>query len=409
MKGCPVWRPVRPRARPGRRFGNGGGTWCAWYVRKIKVPQAWAGRAVLLSLQRVSTDAIVYVNGKKCGAITWPSGEMDLTSAVTPGGEDTLWIEVMASRRGPASGALDSSQVDLIDLYGQNGGQAESTRVDTKGLVGDVLLCSRPQGAHISDVFIQPSTRQKQLKVEVELSGAAAGPVHFIAHLMDEQGKEEKTFEADASVPEGAPQTVTLSWPWANPRLWDVQQPNLYTLKLEAKGGGLNDEFAQSFGFREFWIEGRNFFMNGTEIHLRPTGCRAGRRRRRLALPHQQYHQGLPVRRMEHGIARALRCRGSGGRRTSARCGPTAPTTWACCSSFMCRTLPTTGTRPAKSNGRQTWPRRCAPTATTPPSSCGPPTPTGSASAAWIWTPGTWAASATFLESRVQEGRRHGP
>ena len=84
------------------RYGNGEGTWCAWYVRKIKVPQAWAGRAVLLFLQRVSTDAIVYVNGKKCGAITWPSGEVDLTSAVTPGGEDTLWVEVMASRRGPS-------------------------------------------------------------------------------------------------------------------------------------------------------------------------------------------------------------------------------------------------------------------------------------------------------------------
>lgn len=79
------------------RFGNGRNTPCAWYVRKIKVPQAWAGRAVLLTLQRVSTDAIVYVNGKKCGAIIWPSGEVDLTSAVTPGGEDTLWVEVMAN------------------------------------------------------------------------------------------------------------------------------------------------------------------------------------------------------------------------------------------------------------------------------------------------------------------------
>ena len=73
--------------------------------------------------------------------------------------------------------------------------------MESKGLIGDVLLCSRPQGAHISDVFIQPSTRQKQLKVDVELSGAAAGPAHFIAHLMDEQGNEEKTFEADANVP----------------------------------------------------------------------------------------------------------------------------------------------------------------------------------------------------------------
>jgi hypothetical protein len=26
----------------------------------------------------------------------------------------------------------------------------------------------------------------------------------------------------------------------------------------------------QEFGFREFWIEGRKFFLNNTEIRLRP-------------------------------------------------------------------------------------------------------------------------------------------
>ncbi len=271
-EGSPGLASSRAQGPAWWRFGNGRNTPCAWYVRKIKVPQAWAGRAVLLSLHRVSTDAIVYVNGKKCGAITWPSGEVDLTSAVTPGGEDTLWVEVMASRRGPASGS-DAAHVYPMALYGQGNDPGNSSRVSSKGLVGDVLLCSRPQGAHISDVFIQPSTRQKQLKVEVELNGAAVGPTHFIARLMNEQGKEEKTFEADATVPEGAQPTVTLSWPWPNPHLWDIQQPNLYTLKLKATGGGLNDEFAQTFGFREFWIEGRNIFMNGTVIHLRPTGA----------------------------------------------------------------------------------------------------------------------------------------
>ena len=67
-------------------------------------------------------------------------------------------------------------------------------------------------------------------------------------------------------------QTVTLSWPWTNPRLWDVGQPNLYTLRLKVKGAGLDDEYDQEFGFREFWVEGRKFFLNGTEIRLRQ-GC----------------------------------------------------------------------------------------------------------------------------------------
>lgn len=33
---------------------------------------------------------------------------------------------------------------------------------------------------------------------------------------------------------------------------------------------GLSDDYAQSFGFREFWIEGRNYFLNGTPFRARP-------------------------------------------------------------------------------------------------------------------------------------------
>lgn len=52
--------------------------------------------------------------------------------------------------------------------------------------------------------------------------------------------------------------------------MWNVGQPNLYTLRLEAKGAGLSDDYAQEFGFREFWIEGRKYFLNGTEFRARP-------------------------------------------------------------------------------------------------------------------------------------------
>ena len=75
--------------------------------------------------------------------------------------------------------------------------------------------------------------------------------------MLDEKGAVEKSFTADAAVEAKETQTVTLSWPWADPRLWDVGQPNLYTLRLKVKGAGLDDEYDQEFGFREFWIEGR--------------------------------------------------------------------------------------------------------------------------------------------------------
>ena len=132
---------------------------------------------------------------------------------------------------------------------------------------------SRSSEARVTDVFVRTSTRKKDVSLDVELTGVKqAGRVQFVAEMLDDKGAVEKSFTADADVEAKETQTLTLSWPWANPRLWDVGQPNLYTLRLKVKGAGLDDEYNQKFGFREFWIEGRKFFLNGSEIRLRQ-GC----------------------------------------------------------------------------------------------------------------------------------------
>ncbi len=68
----------------------------AWYERSITIPAAWAGRAIILDLDRVSTDAIVFVDGKAAGEVRWPCGEVDITSLVTPGREAVVRLRVLA-------------------------------------------------------------------------------------------------------------------------------------------------------------------------------------------------------------------------------------------------------------------------------------------------------------------------
>ena len=69
----------------------------AVYRRTIRIPDGWKGREVRLALARVSTDAQVTLDGKRCGSVAWPSGEVDLTAAATPGKEQTLEIQVVAA------------------------------------------------------------------------------------------------------------------------------------------------------------------------------------------------------------------------------------------------------------------------------------------------------------------------
>ncbi len=231
----------------------------AWYERTISIPAAWQNRAVILDFERVSTDATIFVNGRKAGQVSWPGGQVDITDFVVPGQSAQLRVFVVAT----------SDQKETLVLMGGAPGQTYTVKSElpTGGLIGDVTLQSRPRGAWISDVFIQPSFRQKKLTLDVELSGAQPESLQLVASLENEKGVEEKRF---GQTVRGASSRFKAVFDWPNPRLWDLGQPNLYTLKLQVRGANLDDEWAGRFGFREFWTQGTKFFLNGKEFRMRP-------------------------------------------------------------------------------------------------------------------------------------------
>lgn len=252
---------ARPQGGPWEGFGAGRSLAKAWYERPLFVPEAWRGRAVLVDMQRVSTDADVYVNGQACGRVSWPFGAVDITKAVRFGKENALRILVVA--------VPDEGEVQVI--MGPNQISTREASLSTRGIVGDVTLRSRPRGAHVSDVFVQPSVRRKEIALGVELRDVAqAGEARFVARMLDEKGNEEKRFEHTAKLAAADSQSVDMAWGWEDPRLWDYRRPDLYTLQLEVRGAGIEDVYPQAFGFRELWIEGKRFMLNGSEFRMRP-------------------------------------------------------------------------------------------------------------------------------------------
>ncbi|MDA3962904.1 MAG: hypothetical protein PF961_19140, partial [Planctomycetota bacterium] len=240
----------------------------AWYARSVKVPADWAGRAIVIDLERVSTDAVVFINGTECGRIgsddpRAASGVIDVTSALEPGAEARIDVLVRAG--------LESEET--IQMMGIGVGQQIKRKAElpVRGLIGDVILRSRPHGGHVSDVFVQPSVRDGRVRLTVELSAVEqAGAVQFEAQMRGPDGTVERSFSAEETIESASVQVVELDFAWPDPRLWDLDQPELYTLKLAVRGVGIADVYPQRFGFREFWIEGRNFMLNGSPFRLRP-------------------------------------------------------------------------------------------------------------------------------------------
>jgi beta-galactosidase len=263
---------------PGPRSQGKGGSWAtgalndvnrAWYEMTVHIPDAWAGRAIVLDLTRVSTDAVVYANGVECGKVAWPRGVVDITRAVRAGDDAALRVLVVAAPQ----------EQDVVVYMGVGNDQVwtRPAQLASRGIIGETFLRSRPAGAFVRGVFVRPSVREGRVSVDVEVGGLQqAGPVSFTARMLDAAGQAEKTFSATRDLRAQETQTVTLQWPWPDPRLWDVGKPELYTLQLAAKGADIDDEYPQVFGFREFWLDGLKFMLNGTEIRLRPVCLRDG-------------------------------------------------------------------------------------------------------------------------------------
>ena len=239
----------------------------AWYEREICIPAEWAGRRVVLDCKRVSTDALVYVDGKRAGQLKWPGGELDLTAFCAPGKTTRLTLLVEAKLL----------NTEVVNYMGPAPEQITkgSASLNSKGIVGDVLLRCLPAMGRVECLKIQTSTRKKNITLDLTLQGIGPGAeVAVAADLRNATGALEKSFAANVTVGPGG--KARASWPWDDPTLWDIDQPHLYRMELRVTGAGVEDRLSRSFGFREFWIEGKSFYLNGVPIRLRPSVPNSG-------------------------------------------------------------------------------------------------------------------------------------
>ena len=239
------------------------GITAAWYEREITVPAAWAGRRIAVHAEYLNSFAAVYVDGRKAGEIQFPAGEVDLTAACRGGGKRTLSLLVVAM---PLKGVM-------LSYSDSNSARAVRGSVARRGLCGDVALVATPAKARLGDVKVDTSVRKWAITFEAALHGAATDARYALRAQVSEGGRAVKAFTSKpfrAADLEGG--RIAFTETWKPDKLWDVHTPqNQYGLAvslLDAEGKVLDTSHPMRFGFREFWIDGRDFYLNGTRIFL---------------------------------------------------------------------------------------------------------------------------------------------
>ena len=272
----------------------------AWFRRTFAAPKAMRGQRLKIRFGGVKYNSRVVVNGKGVGGCFggYQPFEVDVTDAVDFDKPNELLVGVH-----DWTGIFTPGKIDLGERESWDRLRSRPTDkilapigglFTLYGIWDDVTLVAHP-AVYVADLFIKPSVRSKELVVEYSLANESPADAQVdIAAAVEEGARsfphlrksENGPRPADAGarvvvqlpavrvrVPAGGTATATLRAPWPNPRLWSHVDPHLYRLKsaIGNRQSAIPDEVVTRFGFREFWVEGHRFVLNGVPINLLAT------------------------------------------------------------------------------------------------------------------------------------------
>ncbi len=224
----------------------------SWYQKSIDI--SLNNNSIYeLFFEGINITSQIFVNGKKVGSHIggYIGFTIDITDALKNGKN-----EIVVRADNSYDPEIIPSQKSDFFIFG--------------GITRDVFLQTKPK-THLANLkYTTPtvSNENATLKGTVKVINAE-NTSKVKAVLVDNDGKTvvEKVFSVDDN------QAKIKFDKILNPKLWDTENPNLYTIKVSLMDGDkIIDEISDRVGFR--WFEFKEygaFFLNGKRLLLRGT------------------------------------------------------------------------------------------------------------------------------------------
>ncbi|WP_139957433.1 beta-galactosidase GalB [Flavicella sediminum] len=214
-----------------------------WYRKTFLAPKSDAGKKVFVEFDGAMSRTSVWVNGGYVGE--WPYGYSSFRFDISPylkiGKENTIAVRLdnkeASSRWYPGGGIYRN--VRMV--------KTEKTHVAQWGAFVSTPKVSATEASVYITTEIEGNKQGVQILHEVFTSG------------------ENPIKVGEQKVPYFKPCTLKIQ----NPKLWDLENPNLYTLKttLLRKDKKL-DVYTSTFGVRSIKYTADGFFLNGKKVHM---------------------------------------------------------------------------------------------------------------------------------------------
>jgi beta-galactosidase len=236
-----------------------------WYRQTLTLTEADRNRRVYLALEGAASVKDVFVNGQFIGRHkgAFSASAFDLTAALKIGPTNTLAVRV-SNRESEARNCFSRST-----LYYVNGGMFRKAWLVKTGQA-HIFPDMGSSGVYLTPGNITPASADLSALTFVRNSLALPAEVVVRHFVSDPGGAACAQFETKQTISAGETAAIKAGGKIAQPKLWDIGQPNLYTVRTEiAVGGQTSDAVTERVGLRTIEFKDRHFVLNGREVQFR--------------------------------------------------------------------------------------------------------------------------------------------
>ena len=225
-----------------------------WYQRKIKIPENWGGKKILLNFGAVYYESEIYIDGRFAlrhfGGTA--SFSVDIAKFVKPGGEHNLVVYTQSDLRHEMQpGGKQSTR-----YYSHTCNYTRATGIWQTVWLEAVAAEGLQQVQVITDID------QSQLVINPRFHSLKGGKLRVTV-------KDGATMVAQSTTPAGESSPVVIAIKQA--KLWRPGSPFLYDLVYEVLNASneVVDTVNSYVGMRKIHTEGNRIFLNNQPLYLR--------------------------------------------------------------------------------------------------------------------------------------------
>lgn len=227
----------------------------SWYRKNIRLGNIVPEQRYFLYFEGVNSTTTVFVNGKEAGGHVggYIGFEIDISPYVKAG-DNEVYVKV---DNGYNRDIIPSQQSDFF-IYG--------------GITRDVWLRTRPKIAIGKIRLTTPKVSKESAELQVEVPLDATDAVSGLALEVVLRSPTGEVVGSKTVDIQGGKTLIGIK-DIQNPKLWDTDDPQLYTVDVFLKNGQEElDKVTDRVGFRWFeFVENGPFYLNGKRVLLRGT------------------------------------------------------------------------------------------------------------------------------------------